>query len=501
MRAVRVKKRETSKLCKIRVHYRDVNVGDVINAKYRLLATIGRGGMGEVFRAIDLGSNEHVAIKVVGRSSLGDVLLARLQREASAAAQITSDYIPRVIETGEAEDGEFFMVMDLLVGESLSERMKRVGGVIPWSDVHRIGEHVLMALIDAHSAGVVHRDLKPGNVFLVQNPDRSTGAKILDFGVCKFDEADAEKLTVTGELVGTIAYMAPEQIRGASRVDGRADLYSFSMVVFEMMSGRLPFDAQGQMALLASKLEKAPRRLSEVVEGPIPGGLEDLLALGLARDPDLRPRDAAEMLTFWRSLVSRASGQMRTLGVPAVNNTTQTAISSNAPVVQEAPKPKQTLAAVAFGVSVAFAAVVLGLIVRNSSVSRNSENASDDTVNASTAQVGEPAAARYERERIRALNSAAVPEDPIVILPQPSASARQPAPARTTEVRPAGPKEPSVSKPAYGKEIKPAVTEKPAEKPAVKQQEPVVKKPAVSTPPASTKSTLNKSGILEKPRY
>ena len=491
-----MKKRETSKLCKIRVHYRDVNVGDVINAKYRLLATIGRGGMGEVFRAIDLGSNEHVAIKVVGRSSLGDVLLARLQREASAAAQITSDYIPRVIETGEAEDGEFFMVMDLLVGESLSERMKRVGGVIPWSDVHRIGEHVLMALIDAHSAGVVHRDLKPGNVFLVQNPDRSTGAKILDFGVCKFDEADAEKLTVTGESVGTIAYMAPEQIRGASRVDGRADLYSFSMVVFEMMSGRLPFDAQGQMALLASKLEKAPRRLSEVVEGPIPGGLEDLLALGLARDPDLRPRDAAEMLTFWRSLVSRASGQMRTLGVPAVNNTTQTAISSNAPVVQEAPKPKQTLAAVAFGVSVAFAAVVLGLIVRNASVSR--EPPADDAVNTSTAQIGEPAAAHYERDRVQAIARTAPPEDGIVILPTPSASAHG---TSSTAVHTAGPKEPSVSKPAYGKEIKPVAPEKPPEKPVVKQQEPVVKKPSGSTPPASTKSTLNKSGILEKPRY
>ncbi len=134
---------------------------------------------------------------------------------------------------------------------------------------------------------------------------------ILDFGVCKVDGSDGDKLTVTGESLGTVSYMAPEQIRGASKVDERADLYSFAMVVFESLSGRLAHDATGQMAMLASKLERSARSIREVATVPIPAGLEAVLRTCLARKPGDRYPSAQELLKVWRSL-----GQMKAVVQP-----------------------------------------------------------------------------------------------------------------------------------------------------------------------------------------
>ncbi len=284
--------------------------GDVLRGKYELVESIGRGGMGEVFHAVHLESGANVAIKVVSRAFLGDILMARLEREASAATRIQSEFVPRALEVDRTEDGELFLVMELLHGESLSERMKRSGGVLPWEEVRLIGDHVLQALIAAHAAGVVHRDLKPANIFIETMPaelgsDRRVPvrARILDFGVCKIDgQVEGEKLTVTGESVGTIAYMAPEQIRGASRVDERADIYSFAMVIFELVCGRLAYDAAGQMALLASKLEKSARPLATCAKTSIPAGLDAIIDRALARDPAQRCGKASEVLAAWRDL-------------------------------------------------------------------------------------------------------------------------------------------------------------------------------------------------------
>jgi serine/threonine-protein kinase len=275
--------------------------GDVLREKYQLVESIGRGGMGEVFRAIHLESGTDVAIKVVSRVLLDDVLIARLEREALAAGRISSDYVPHVLEIDRTDDGELFLVMQLLFGESLSQRL-RGGELTSWEDAKLVGDNVLRGLIDAHAAGVVHRDLKPGNIFLELLDDGSTRAKILDFGVCKLDIADTEKLTMTGESVGTIAYMAPEQIRGASKVNERADLYSFAMVIYEMLSGRLAYDAQGQIALLASKLERSANPLRHAARVPIPAGLDVIIDTCLSRNPNDRYSSAAEVLSQWQAL-------------------------------------------------------------------------------------------------------------------------------------------------------------------------------------------------------
>jgi eukaryotic-like serine/threonine-protein kinase len=277
-----------------------VKIGEILAGKYRLDALIGRGGMGNVFAATDLETQREYALKVVSRLVVDDVLMQRLHREAEAATRIQSDYVPRVVEVNGTDDGETFLVMERLVGEALSARI-REHGALPWREVSRIAEDVLRGLIDAHTAGVVHRDLKPSNVFLANKGGRLR-AMVLDFGVCKMDGVDTERLTGTGESIGTVAYMAPEQIRGAAKVDERADLYAFGVLVFEMLTGRLPHDGPSQMAILASKLENTAALLRDYARVEMPEGTSELVAKALARSPEDRFASAQELLKAWRAL-------------------------------------------------------------------------------------------------------------------------------------------------------------------------------------------------------
>ena len=290
-----------------------VSPGDILRERFRIDALIGRGGMGHVYSATDLSSPLQVqfAVKVVSGVMVDKVGMARLHREAEAAQRIQSDFVPRVTEVDETEAGETFLVMERLFGEPLSQRMRDSDGVLPWHEVMTIGEDVLRGLIDAHTAGIVHRDLKPSNVFLALKNGR-VRAMVLDFGVCKLDGVDVERLTGTGESIGTVAYMAPEQIRGASTVDERADLYAFGVVVYEMLSGRLPHDGASQINILASKLEKEAPGLHHHARVPFPDGVAEILSRVLARDPAKRPASAQELLKAWRAI-----GTQRTLRTPA----------------------------------------------------------------------------------------------------------------------------------------------------------------------------------------
>lgn len=274
--------------------------GDILRDKYRIDALIGRGGMGHVFAATDLDSRDQVAVKVVSRVNVDDVLLVRLHREAEAAERIQSDYIPRVIEVSETDEGETFFAMERLFGVTLSHRIRK-GGPLDWNEVYRIGQDVLRGLVDAHSAGVIHRDLKPSNLFIARR-EAGVRAMILDFGVCKMAGIDTERLTGTGESIGTVAYMAPEQVRGAARVDERADLFAFGVLIFEMLTGRLPHEGPSQMAILANKLERDPLRLGEFARVPIPEGTDEFVMRAIQRDPDNRFASAQEMLDAWHVL-------------------------------------------------------------------------------------------------------------------------------------------------------------------------------------------------------
>ena len=229
---------------------------------------------------------------------------------------------------------------------------------------------MLRGLIDAHAAGVVHRDLKPGNIFLELLEDGSTRAKILDFGVCKLDIADTEKLTMTGESVGTIAYMAPEQIRGASKVNERADLYSFAMVIYEMLSGRLAYDAQGQIALLASKLEKSANPLRHAARVPVPAGLDVIIDTCLSRDPADRYSSALEVLSQWGSLGEPTLGPDPIEAALPSNAAPPTETGMTAPTILTTSNPSasRTSLALAVGAVIASSIIVAAAVHRRTAV-------------------------------------------------------------------------------------------------------------------------------------
>jgi serine/threonine protein kinase len=362
--------------------------GEVLRNRYRIERRIGRGGMGEVFEAVvqepALGKHDdneatliaptvdsfRVAIKVVNRGLFTDALMTRLQREATAAARIKSPFIPELIEVSTTGEGELFLVMERLYGETLSARLKE-RRCLTWDEVFQLGDDVLSGLIDAHAAGVVHRDLKPSNIFICGvypgGSDTVERAKVLDFGVCKLETPeDDEKLTVTGESVGTASYMAPEQIRGASGVNERADLYSFATVMFEALSGQLPHVAVGQMAMLASKLERSAIRLSDAAQVPVPDGLDPLLGKMLSRDPKKRPASALEVRTAWRALGHPVvAPRPSTPGLPASNAPlpTETGLTSGT-IHVPLPTSQIGIALAAFSVAASTALLVAMLVTR-----------------------------------------------------------------------------------------------------------------------------------------
>jgi serine/threonine-protein kinase len=355
--------------------------GDLLHKRYRIERSIGRGGMGEVFSAVLLVPPSHrigdpdatlltpmadsvrVAIKVVSRAVVTDAAMARLQREAEAAARVKSPFVPELIDVGTTDEGEVFLVMERLYGETLAARLK-ARPVLSWEEVFLLGDDVLSGLIDAHAAGVVHRDLKPSNIFLCERtpPEMLERARVLDFGVCKLDDTpDHEKLTSTGESVGTVTYMAPEQIRGASQVTERADLYSFATVIFETLSGELPHDGAGQMAVLASKLERPAARLADVARVPIPPGLDPLLARLLARDAADRIATAREVREEWRAL-GPALVAPHPSGDLAAPPSTETALSTG--TIAHARSSRVGLALGAFSVTVSLVALLVLMVAR-----------------------------------------------------------------------------------------------------------------------------------------
>jgi serine/threonine protein kinase len=272
--------------------------GDTLGERFRLVDKIGEGGMGVVWLARDERLNIDVALKVLHGALLGDEhSAARLRNEARAAAKIAHPGICRVLDVGEHE-GAPFLVMELLLGRSLAELVSREGRLAPAAAVD-VAECVLDALAAAHAEGVLHRDLKPENVFLCEDG----AVKLLDFGVAKILADDERvRLTRTGALIGTPAYMAPEQAQGHPS-DERADLWSLGVMLFEMLSGELPYSAANYQGMLVAIATSAPPSIL----ARCPALDRDLAAIvdrALARSESERWPDARafiEALRGWRA--------------------------------------------------------------------------------------------------------------------------------------------------------------------------------------------------------
>jgi serine/threonine-protein kinase len=287
----------------------------VLAGKYRLGRLLGEGGMGAVYEAEHTGLGSRVAVKILGeRFTTDDDAVQRFRREARASAAIRHDNVVRVTDTGTDEEGAPFLVMELLEGESLNAVLKRTRRLAPETAVSIISQ-VLDGLAAAHACGVVHRDLKPGNVFLVRESDGQQRAKILDFGISKFggDTVNRE-LTVEGAVVGTPQYMPPEQVSGHRDLDARADLYSAGVLLYRMVTGRLPFSADSPQKLYEQILAGNPVAPREIV-AEIPRELEVVLLRAMAADRDERYPNAIRFKEALQGAIPSA-GRIPTLTPP-----------------------------------------------------------------------------------------------------------------------------------------------------------------------------------------
>jgi serine/threonine protein kinase/WD40 repeat protein len=256
---------------------------------YAILAELGRGGMGVVYRARGADGRE-VAIKLLlSEGEASAAALERFRREIAAASAVQHRNVIRILGSGQ-ERGFPFFALELAAGGSLKQRV-RSAGKLPWQDAARLGAEIAHGLGAIHAAGFVHRDLKPDNVLL----DAEGRAKISDFGLARQRASGLTKggLTRTGELVGTLDYMAPEQTDDAAKVDGRADLYALGGLIFTLLTGEPPFQGSG-MALIAKHLREQPRAPGTLV-AEVPPGLDALVLSLLAKTPDERPDKAEDV--------------------------------------------------------------------------------------------------------------------------------------------------------------------------------------------------------------
>jgi eukaryotic-like serine/threonine-protein kinase len=278
----------------------DPLLGTKVADRFTVLSRIGAGSMGAVYRARQEAVGRDVAIKIVRRERAYDAdTKARFEREARATSQLVSPHTVTVFDFGEAEDGSWFLAMELLTGETLGDRLRRVPRLGAHDSV-RIAREVLRSLAEAHGKGIVHRDLKPDNVFLTLLPGQAgvppiEMVKVLDFGIAKLvrDEKRVDQLeTQAGTVFGTPRYMSPEQAQG-NPLDARSDLYSLGVIVYQMLAGRAPFVDDDAVVVMARHIKDTPPSFGELSpELRIPPPLEAVVRRALSKHVEERPQSA-----------------------------------------------------------------------------------------------------------------------------------------------------------------------------------------------------------------
>lgn len=297
--------------------------GRVIANRYRLIRTLGQGTMGSVWLAEDQTLRTEIAIKIIGERALRDRdARARFGREAQIAAQLTSRHITRVFDYGETDTGELFMVMELLLGESLRDRL-RARKRLSIDETAGLVMQLCRAAIRAHEVGLVHRDLKPENIFIVrESDDEDEIVKVLDFGLAKATDpiqTGGADPTRTGALLGTPLYMSPEQARGLRTIDHRSDLWTLGVVVFECLAGRRPFRASNLFGILEKILVDPIPVPSEVApDAGIPPEIDAWMKRALVRVPAERFASAREFAGSFMVAAGMAEsmGRVSVMSIP-----------------------------------------------------------------------------------------------------------------------------------------------------------------------------------------
>ena len=279
--------------------------GVVVAQKFQLVRMLGEGGMGSVWVAKNLALDVHIALKLIRAELATSVagLGERLLQEARAAASIDHPAVIQIFDFGLTELRDPFIAMELLHGESLAGTIKRRGKLNPVRAVQTLLP-IVDALLSAHERGIVHRDLKPDNIFLARGAGNALEPKVLDFGIAKFDQKLTPGLTTAGTILGSPAYMSPEQARGETDVDGRTDVWALCVVLYEAITGLLPFGAENYNALMYAILEGQPTTFNELgINEPL---LWSIVLHGLEKD---RKRRCADMFELGRALAAWLLGR------------------------------------------------------------------------------------------------------------------------------------------------------------------------------------------------
>jgi serine/threonine-protein kinase len=260
--------------------------GEVLGGKYRIVRTIGEGGMGIVYEAVHTRIHQRVAIKML----LPDVLevpdvVSRFEREARAAGKLKSENTTRVLDVDVSESGLPYMVMEFLDGSDLGKIVER-SGALPIADAVDFVLEACIAMTEAHAEGVIHRDLKPSNLFVTTLPSGVRRVKVLDFGISKLENETEARVTATQAVVGTPLYMSPEQVRSAKHVDARSDIWSLGIILYELIAGRTPFEGSTTAAAAAICIDPPPP-LATYRQG-VPEALERAILVALQKTPSAR---------------------------------------------------------------------------------------------------------------------------------------------------------------------------------------------------------------------
>jgi eukaryotic-like serine/threonine-protein kinase len=317
--------------------------GEVLAGKYRVEKVIGQGGMGLVLLAEHLVLNQKVAIKLLHESGLGHTaVVGRFMREARAAVRLRSEHVARVIDVGALDDGRPFIVMEYLEGQDLGDVIDK-GPRIPIVSAIDYVLQACEAIAEAHAAGIIHRDLKPKNLFLTHAVHGKPLVKVLDFGISKIDPAHSPhemQLTKTSEVIGSPSYMSPEQLRSSRNVDTRTDIWALGVILYELLSGRVPFSADTMTELVVVIVtEREP--ILQQLRPDIPDALAAIVSRCLEKHPEHRFQNVLELAQALEPFAPRP-------GEAATATERIRAVSSGRPMIggdttPMAPAPQMTV--------------------------------------------------------------------------------------------------------------------------------------------------------------
>jgi len=280
----------------------DPYIGQALNGRFRIDSKIGEGGFGAVYRGLQLATGRKVALKLLHPEMTNDEnLVARFRREGLVLCNLRDAHTITTYDFDQTPDGTLYIAMELLEGRSLHQIFHDEAPV-DWRRMFKILTEMCSSLAEAHAQGIVHRDLKPENIYLESRPGNPEFVKILDFGIAKVMRGEgsmdpqAPQLTATGQTLGTLEYMSPEQLMG-KQLDGRSDVYALGVLAYELITGRLPFpDAKGPAGLITAQLKQTPKPPSQVnMAGHIPPGVDKTLLKCLEKDRNNRFADVSQL--------------------------------------------------------------------------------------------------------------------------------------------------------------------------------------------------------------